>query len=351
MVKVGILGFAHGHVFAYGGEWIKRPELGVEIACGWDHDEKRGKQSCERLGIDYAYDADSIISDDEIDAVVISGETLYHADYAEAAAAAGKKIICYKPMALNMAQADRIVAAVDKYGVDFSMGWQMRADAQNIKIKELLDGGAFGKIYMLRRRHGLATQKMGNFADTWHANPVYNRDIFADDSSHPIDFLYWLMGMPQTVSAELSSLADPRVPNDNAIAVYKYADGALAEIMCSFTCLAAENTVEIYCEKGTILLNYGDVPSTVVPHPTNGLKWMFDGDSDWTYSDIPSPASHGERIAGQSKALADFLCGRSGPVATAAEGRDVLRMTLACYVSNENGSRVNLDDGRIQDMP
>jgi predicted dehydrogenase len=117
--------------------------------------------------------------------------------------------------------------------------------------------------------------------------------------------------------------------------------------MCSFTCLAADNTVEIYCEKGTILLNYGDVPSTVVPHPKNGLKWFYEGDADWTYSDIPSPVSHGERISGQSAALAGFLCGRRGPVATAAEGRDVLRMVLACYVANGQGRRVSLDDKKI----
>jgi len=350
MVRVGILGFAHGHVFSYGGEWMKKPELGVEIVCGWDHDEKRGRDACERLGVRYAAAMSDIIDDDGIDGVVVSAETLFHADYVEAAAAAGKKIICYKPIALNMEQADRIVNAVEKHGAAFSMGWQMRADPQNVKIKELLDSGAFGRIYMIRRRHALATHKMTGFGDTWHASPKYNRDIFADDSSHPIDFIYWLMGMPATAFAELSSLVDPKVPNDNGIAVFKYPDGALAEVMCSFTCIAADNTVEIYCEKGTILLNYGDGPSTSLPHPKNGLKWYLDGDSDWTYSDIPSPAGHGERIAGQSTALAGFLRGERGPVATAAEGRDALRMVLACYVSNEHGQRVSVNDKRISEI-
>ena len=347
MARVGILGFAHGHVFAYGGEWAKKPEFGVEVACGWDHDEKRGRESCEKLGIKYAESIGDVLGDSEIDSVVISSETLFHADYVEAAAAAGKNIICYKPVALTMEQADRIVGAVEKHGVRFSMGWQMRADPQNIELKGLLDSGKFGRVLMIRRRHALATHKMGNFGDTWHASPKYNRDIFADDSSHPTDFIYWLLGMPETVSAELSSLVDPKVPNDNGVALYKYKDGAIAEVMCCFTCVAAENTVEVYCEKGTILINYGDGPSTSLPHPTNGMKWFLDGDSDWTYSGIPSPAGHGERIAGQAKALAEFLRGERGPVASAAEGRDALRMVLACYVSDENGCRVKMDDARI----
>jgi predicted dehydrogenase len=347
MAKVGIIGFAHGHVFAFGGEWVKKPELGVTIACGWDHDEQRGRDGCGKLGIKYAAELGDILGDDEIDSVVVTAETSFHAEYIEAAAAAGKKIICYKPLALNMEQADRIVGAVEKHGAEFSMGWQMRADQQNIKIKEMLDSGDFGKVYMIRRRHGLATHKMKDFGDSWHASPIYNRDIFADDSAHPIDFIYWLMGMPETASAEFTSLVDPKVPNDNGIAVFKYHNGALAEVMCSFTCIAADNTVEIYCEKGTILLNYGDVPSTVVPHPQYGLKWFLDGDADWTHSDIPSPVSHGERISGQSAALADFLCTRRGPIATASEGRDALRMVLACYVSNGHGQRVSMDDKRI----
>lgn len=350
MVKVGIVGFAHGHVFSYGSDWIKKPELGVEIAAGWDRDESRLADSCSKLGIKPVGSLNDILGDSSIDGVVISSETSFHADYAEAAAKAGKNIICYKPMALNIAQADRIVEAVNKYGVKFSMGWQMRADPQNIKIKELLDGGEFGKIFIIKRRHALATHKNKGFENTWHVNPAYNRDIFADDSSHPTDFIYWLMGMPETATSELASLMNPKVPNDNAISVYRYANGTLAEVVCSFTCMAAENTVEVYCEKGTILLSYGDGPSTSLPHPTNGLKWYKEGDKDWTYSDIPSPAGHGERIAGQSAALADFLCGRSGPVATAEDGRNALRMILACYVSNEYGQRVRLDDKRIDEI-
>ena len=344
MVKVGIIGFAHGHVFSYGDRWQKQPGLGVSIAYGWDHDGQRGRDGCAKLGAEFTPDVETMLADKNIGGVVISCETSLHADYIEMAAAAGKAILCYKPVALTLKEADRIVAAVEKYGVRFSMGWQMRADPQNIKIKELLDGGAFGKIYTIRRRHGLATQKMANFENLWHASPVYNRDIFADDASHPMDFIYWLMGMPETVTAEFSTMENPKIPNDNGIALMRYAGGAVAEVSCNFVCLAAENTVEVYCEKGTILLSYGDVPSTAVPHDLNGLKWILDGDRDWTYSNIPSPVSHGERIAGQAEALAGFLTGKRGPVATVKEARDALIMVLACYVSNREGRRVGVNE-------
>ena len=347
MARVGILGFAHGHVFMYGGQWKDDPKHDVTIVKGYDHDVTRGKEGCEKLGCDFTEDINGILNDDSIDSVVISGETYYHAQHVEAAAKAGKKIICYKPMALNMEQADRIVNAVEKNKVPFSLGWQMRTDPHNIEVQQLLRTGDFGKIFSLRRRHGLPTQKFPDFENAWHVDPEMNRDIFADDAAHPADFVYWLMGMPQSVSATLTTMLNPKVKNDNGIAIYKYEDGALAEISCNFVSLAAENTLDIQCEKGTILLDYGDVPSTMVPHDTNGLKWIKDGDADWTYSKTPSPVSHGERIAWQAGPLADFLNGKHSPVATAQEGRDVLRMILACYVSDENGQRVKMDDVRI----
>ena len=155
--------------------------------------------------------------------------------------------------------------------------------------------------------------------------------------------------MPETVSATMTTLWKPAIKNDNGIAVFQYPDGSLAEVSCNFVTFAAENSLEIFCEKGAIILNYGDVPSaSAVPHPANGLKWIKEGDTDWTYSEIPSPAVQWDRIAWQAEPLADFLNGRHGPVATAAQSRDVLRMVLACYVSSEaNSLRVSLNDERI----
>jgi len=350
MAKVGILGFAHGHLFAFGDTWLQKPELDAVFIKGYDHDQQRGIDGCTRLNCQYTADINNILEDKTIDSVIIASETYYHAEHVEAAALAGKKIICYKPLALNIEQADRIVKAVDKYRIDFSMGWQMRTDAQNILVKQMLESGEFGKIYSLRRRHGLGTQTFDDFENTWHVSPKLNRDIFADDASHAMDFVYWLMGMPETVSATLSTLMNPNVKNDNAIAVYKYASGTLAEVSCNFVCLAAVNALEVQCEKGTILIDFGDLPSTSIPHDTYGLKWFKQGDKDWTYSSIPSPAAHYERIAGQAEPLANFLNGKTGPIATAREARDVLRMVLACYISNESGQSVRLDDKRICEM-
>lgn len=341
--RVGILGFAHGHVGMYCSRWKDEPELGVKVVAGWDHDKPRAEGSCANFGIDNEPSVESLLARSDIDAVVVAAETSMHADLVEQAAEAGKAIIVQKPMALEMDEADRMVNAVTKAGVPFTMAWQMRVDPHNVKAKELLASGEFGKVFMIRRRHCLGTQFMQNFDQLWHVKPELNRDIFADDAAHPIDFLYWMMGMPVSVYAEMGTLLNPKVPNDNAIALFRYADGSFGEASCTFVAVAGENTLEIICEHGVIIGNYGDGPSNhVMPPDGIQLKWYLHKEGKWTPSDVPHVGGQGYRIAGLAAPLAQFLHGRRPPIATAEEGRDVLRVVLACYESVAQGRKIEI---------
>ena len=350
MKKVGILGLAHGHVFAFAGEWLKRPELGVGIAGVWDRDAARSADGEDKLKTQAFASPEALLAAD-IDAVVITSETAFHAELVEKAAEAKKDIILYKPMALNMREADRIVKAVEEAGVRLTMGWQMRVDPQNIEIKRLIDSGELGKLCLFRRRHALSTHLWQGFENTWHNDPRLNRDIFADDSSHPFDLMLWLFGMPESVMCEMSTRVNPNVPNDNAAAVFRYPDGLICEISLCFTSSAAEITTEAYFTGGSIQQYYGDNPACRLPvkEGTCGLKWYKEGDADWIFSDIPSPKAHGERLAAQAKPFADFLHG-GAPIAAAQEGRDCLRLVMMCYLSAREGKRVYADDARVYEV-
>lgn len=341
-INVGILGFAHGHVKAYMIQWRDNEGMGVRVVAGWDHDAERAAKAGTDFDIEISESLDHLLEREGLDAVVIASETSMHADLVEKAASAGKAIVLQKPMALTLEEADRIVAATEN--VPFTMAWQMRVDPQNLKMKELIKEDTIGKVLMVRRRHGLAAHTWPWILDSWHIDPRHNRDMWADDAAHAIDFIYWLLGMPKSVTAEIDTLVNPKMPNDNGIAIYRYPDGPIAEVSCSFTCIAGENTTEIIGEKGVIIQNYGDAPSAGSQPKEGGvgLKWRLQGDKDWTISDIPSPRGHGERIGGLAGPIAEFLQSQRGPIATAREGRDALKMVLACYGSSERGERVSL---------
>ncbi|MCC6442349.1 MAG: Gfo/Idh/MocA family oxidoreductase [Armatimonadetes bacterium] len=347
-MKVGILGLAHGHVHSYCVQWRERPDLDISVVAGWDHNLARLEQTAKSFGFQPFESVPALL--EAVEAVVVGAETSMHADLVEQAARARKPVVLQKPMALTMADADRIVRAVESGGIPFTMAWQMRTDPQNIEMKRLLDSGMFGKVFMVRRRHALGVHLWSDFAGMWHNNPACNRDIFADDASHPIDFLQWLLGVPETVMAEIETLYSPAIPSDNGAALFRYPGGPLAEVVCSFTCTAHENTTEIVCERGTIIQNYGDGPSAGVPRPEGacGLKWYTVEKGDWTCSEIPSPPTHSPRIAGLAEPLSDFLHGKRPSIATVQEGRMSLRMVLACYVSAREGRRVRIDEESVR---
>lgn len=344
MVKTAILGFAHAHVGMYCDVWRDQPALGVEVVAAWDHDARRLADAAQARGLQPHADVDELLHQPGIEAVIIGAETARHAELAIAAARAGKRIVLQKPLALTLAQADAIVEAIASTGAPFTVAWQMRCDPQNLRMKQLLAEGTLGRVLMVRRRHGLNSHMWAGFEHSWHVQPALNRGMWADDAAHAIDFLYWLLGMPRSVMAEIDTLLNPKVPDDQGIAVFRYADGTFAEVVSSMTCVAGENTTEIVGENGTIIQNYGDGPSCTPPRPADvpGLKWFLRDGTAWIDSGIPSPASHADRIRHLAAPLAEFLHGRRPSIATAAEGRDVLRLTLTCHESAATGRRINL---------
>jgi predicted dehydrogenase len=343
-MKTAILGFAHAHVGVYCDIWRDQPDLDIEVVAAWDHDTKRLTETAEKRKLRAYATVAETLAQPGIEAVVIGAETSRHADLVVAAAQTGKKIILQKPLALTSAQADAMVTVIETTGVPFTLAWQMRVDPQNLRMKALIGEGALGRILMVRRRHGLNSHMWAGFENSWHVQPELNRGMWADDAAHAVDFIYWLLGRPRSVFAEIDTLVNPKVPDDHGLAVFRYADGTFAEVVSSFTCVAGENTTEIVGERGTVIQNYGDVPSCHPPRAPGavGLKWFLRDGTQWIDSGIPSPAAHLERLKALAAPLADFLHGRRPPIATASEGREVLNLILACHESSATGRRINL---------
>ena len=271
---IGILGIAHGHVATYLGEWAKLDPSPVRPAAIWDHDPHRAAENAKKFNLTQEASPQALLARTDISAVIIGAETSMHADLVEMAAAAGKTIVLQKPLALTLDQADRIVHAVERHGIAFTVAWQMRVDPQNVAMRQMILDDRIGPVYMMRRRHGLPTQSWPWLKDSWHVNPAMNRGMWADDACHAIDFVYWMLGQPESVAAEISTLHNPKVPDDQGIAVFRYRSGALAEVVSSFTMLAGENTTEIIGPRGVVIQNYGDVPSCTVPRPAGSTSGM-----------------------------------------------------------------------------
>ncbi len=345
MGKVGIavLSFAHGHVNAYCHQI--RGYDDAKLVCCWDDDEGRGKNAANAFGIPFTSHLEDVLQNPEVEAVMIASETSKHTELAVAAAEAGKSILLQKPMALTLEDCDRIIEAVDRAKIKFMMAYQMRHDPMNKKIAELVHSGAIGNVGVIRRRHCipvLFNEGFINGPSRWHIDPEKNMGMFMDDASHAADFLYWIMGCPTSVIAEIDNILTDVAPDDNGVAVYRYPNKAMSILFNSSTTWAGENTTEVYGDKGVIIQNYDDSPSTNVPRPPDavGLKMYLQEKGDWEYFDIPLPDGHGERIAAVARPFVDYLLDDKAPTITAEDGRCCIEMILGAYRSAQQGKRV-----------
>ena len=142
-------------------------------------------------------DLNNLLNDRDIDAVSVCTGNSTHESIVIACAEAGKNILCEKPMAMNVEQAQNMYNAVKRSGVIFMMGFVNRYRQESILIREFTESGNFGNIYHARcgwvRRRG--TPK-GWFTDVTKSGGGAVIDI----GVHVIDLTWYFMGKPKPVA-------------------------------------------------------------------------------------------------------------------------------------------------------
>ena len=342
-IGIGVISFAHGHANAYCNKMQTFDD--VKLVASWDDNVERGENAAKQFEMNFSPHLEDVVNHPEIDAVIVTCETNRHAEMVAAAASERKHILCQKPMALTLEDCDKITESVQKSGVKFMMAHQMRRDPANIAMRELIESGILGKIGLLRRRHCinvLFNEAFVTGPSRWHIDPVKNMGMFMDDASHATDFIYWMLGKPTSVIAEIDNVLTDVAPDDTGVAVYRFSGGAMAILINTSVTLAGENTTEIYGDEGVVIQNYGDGPSCNMPRPEDAiaLKLYTREEPSWKDLGIAIPNSHGERIAGVPRPFIDCLKSDSEPDVSVEAGRVSVEMVLGAYRSAQDGKRM-----------
>jgi predicted dehydrogenase len=340
---IGFISFAHGHVQAYAD--VLSAYEDARLACAWDANATRGSAIAERYNMRFCPTLEEVLADPGVEAVIIGSETCYHADHVIAAARAGKHILLQKPMALTLADCDRMLEATTKAGIRFSLAFQMRCDPANQCIKAIVDSGVLGKIGLVRRRHCIGVCLVPEFVNgpsNWHLSAEKNKGMFMDDAAHPADWFHWIFGKPSSVIAEIDNVLTDVAPDDNGVAVYRFDGGMMGILVNSSTVMVGENTTEIYGEKGCLIQNYGDAPSCNVPRNPDGpaIKYFIYGEKEWHVPEVEIPPDHGVRIRAVPRPWLDAMLNNTPLPATGEDGRIAAEMVLGAYQSAESGVRV-----------
>lgn len=196
-------------------------------------------------------DIDAILTDPTIDAVLIATSTDTHSDLIEAATAAGKAVLCEKPVDLDLARAQACLTKAQASGQPVMVGFNRRFDPNFAALKTSYDAGDIGVAELL---------SITSFDPA--PPPVeyikVSGGIFRDMMIHDLDIAQWLMGArPVKVTAHGSALVDPAIGAagdvDTAVATLHYADGRLCVIRNSRrAAYGYDQRIEILGSKGLL---------------------------------------------------------------------------------------------------
>jgi predicted dehydrogenase len=220
------------------------------------------REACERaraeLGCGVLFeDAVEAIVDERVDAVVVAGPTFTHAEIAVAALAAGKHVLCEKPLAASLEDAARIARAADSSAGTFSMAFMRRFDHRFRRAAERISAGDIGTPVLLRssgRGPGLPPE--------WAWDTQRSGGLIAEVNSHDLDTVRWMSGQEFTSVHALGRAAKrpdiaERFPGfvDVVVASFELSNGALAQV--DGACPADygyDARVEVYGTDGTVLV-------------------------------------------------------------------------------------------------
>jgi predicted dehydrogenase len=166
-----------------------------------------GEIGCQVWTADYR----ELLARDEVDVVDICVPNHKHEEIVIAAAEAGKHIYCEKPLAMNVAEGQRIVAAVEKAGVKSQMTFNFRFFPAITRARQLVEAGFVGRVFSFRGRYYRASYISSEKPLSWRLRQEFaGSGALFDIGSHILDTLYYLLGDFGSVQATLDTLIKER---------------------------------------------------------------------------------------------------------------------------------------------
>lgn len=233
-------------------KWVEE----AEICSVMDIDGQRAKDVAQKFGIRHYCDNEQETLRQSIDAVYIATPQHLHCQQTLQAAAAGKHILCEKPMAISLQQAEQMENACKQSGVLFMLGFCMRNNPYNLKARQLVQSGQLGQIVMARAQ---LTCWYPPIENAWRQDISVSRGgCLIDMGTHCLDLLEFIVGsqIKEVVGFQDLLVHRYRTPiEDTSTVVVHFENGAHGIVDNYFNVPddAAQNILEIYGTKGVIM--------------------------------------------------------------------------------------------------
>lgn len=329
VLHVGIIGMSIGRRHAEG--VLAQENAVLSWIC--DLDEKLLAERQETFHAQHTCtDYHEILNDPEVDCVIVCTPDQLHRRISEEALAAGKHVLCEKPLALTREDIEAIVAAAKKSDKKFMVGQVCRYTQSFIKAKELVDAGEIGELTFVESEYAHDYEQILTGVHSWRQDPL--RYGIVGGGCHAVDLLRWIAGNPEVISAYgvHKTFKDLTAIDDTHIAIMRFPNGVIGKVFCSISCKRdyTMRTV-LYGTRGTIITDNTSPTMTVFRQNPVTRK---------SEAEIIPIEVNNHNMVGEFAEFYDIIVNDRPVRTTAMEGANTIAACLAIVDSANSGQPV-----------
>ncbi|MEX2080258.1 MAG: Gfo/Idh/MocA family oxidoreductase [Dehalococcoidia bacterium] len=345
-VRIGLVGTQFiGNLYAHALRQVPGAEI-VAVAS-----PNTADAFAQRWGLERGYkDYRSMIEDGGVDAVAIATPNDLHYDICLAAAEAGKHVLCEKPLALSLEEADTMVAACARAGVVLMYAENLLFVPMYRRVKELAEKGSIGEPFLVKQAqcHG------GPYSPWFWDVERAGGGVLLDMGCHSIHTVCWMMGgWPEAVTATLGRYAhaDKTEGEDHATVLLHFPGGRLGIAENSWAMPGGNDYLEVYGPGGRLTANLERGPAIGMYRAPAGESAADSGGSrsGWQYPMYEEAWQFG--FPQELQHFVDVVEGKAELRSSGEDGRKVLEIICAAYESAKLGERVALPFASSHEKP
>jgi 1,5-anhydro-D-fructose reductase (1,5-anhydro-D-mannitol-forming) len=308
---------------------------GDEVVSVLSSSADRARSYAQDHGVAEGHSDLDVLLGGDIDAVYISTTNEKHFPQAMAAIAAGKHVLCEKPLAMTVSEAVTMVRAARAAGVVFATNHHLRNAGSHMAIRDLIADGRIGEVLSVRVMHAVY---LPPHLQGWRIdNPAAGGGVIPDIVVHDADTVrFHLNEDPEEVVAIQTSAGMGAGVEDSVMSVWQMPSGAMVMAHESFTHRHAGTGIEVHGTTGSIR-----AVNVMTQRPSGDVTLVTDaGAKDVSYSD--------HNLYERSVRLfADAVAGNGAPAADGVDGVKSLAVASAVAKAATSGERVAVDYGGI----
>ena len=305
-----------------------------------DVDDAAVSSAAERTGARPFRRIETLLAESDADAVVLCTPSGLHAEQGIQVAQAGRHVISEKPMATRWQDGKRLVQACDAAGVRLFVVKQNRQNATVQLLKRAIDGGRFGRIYMVNVNVFWNRPQAYYDSARWRGTWEFDGGAFMNQASHYVDLLDWLIGPVESISAFTATLARNIQVEDTGVVNVRWRSGTLGSLNATMLTYPRnlEGSITVIGEKGTVRL--GGVAINEIEH------WEFaephEDDLHVREASYETTSVYGFGHPRYYENVIDTLRGQALPETDGREGLRSLELLVGIYLSARDGRTVAL---------